>query len=47
MLDPVVQVGDAVLPLDDPGALQLDLVGSEAVEQPAALAGAAYESSAP
>src|SRR5215218_3562374 len=37
-LDPVVHVGDAVLPLEDPGALQLDLLGSEALEQTAPLA---------
>jgi hypothetical protein len=36
--DPVVHVGDAVLPLGDPGALQLDVLGREAVEQPASLA---------
>src|SRR5829696_7602496 len=37
-LDPVVHVGDAVLPLEVPGALQLDLLGSEALEQTAPLA---------
>src|SRR5215218_7302158 len=37
-LDPVVHVGDAALPLEDPGALQLDLLGSEALEQTAPLA---------
>src|SRR4029450_10135728 len=37
-LDPVVHVGDTVLPLEDPGALQLDLLGSEALEQTAPLA---------
>jgi hypothetical protein len=33
-----VHVGDAPLTLEDPGALQLDLLGSEAVEQAAPLA---------
>lgn len=37
-LDAVVHVGHAVLPLEDPGALQLDLLGSEALEQTAPLA---------
>src|SRR4029453_9564396 len=37
-LDPVVQVGDAGLPLEDPGALQLDVLGTALVEQPAPLA---------
>ncbi len=37
-LDPVVHVGDSVLPFEDPGALQLDLRGSEALEQSAPLA---------
>src|SRR6266508_831733 len=36
--DPVVQVGDTALPLKDPGALQLDLLGGEALEQTAPLA---------
>ena len=31
-------MGDAALPLEDPGALQLDLLGSEALEQSAPLA---------
>jgi hypothetical protein len=31
-------LGDTVLPLEDPGALQLDLLGSEALEQTAPLA---------
>jgi hypothetical protein len=31
-------VGDTVLPLEDPGALQLDLLGSETLEQTAPLA---------
>jgi hypothetical protein len=33
-----VQVGDAGLPLQDPGALQLDVLGAEALEQTAPLA---------
>ena len=33
-----MHVGDAALPLEDPGALQLDLLGSEALEQTAPLA---------
>src|SRR5918996_2184449 len=37
-LDPVVHVGDTALPLEDPGALQLDLLGSKALEQTAPLA---------
>jgi hypothetical protein len=37
-LDAVVHVGDAALPLEDLGALQLDLLGSEALEQTAPLA---------
>src|SRR6266566_1157607 len=36
--DPVVHVGDTVLPLEDAGALELDLLGSEALEQTAPLA---------
>src|SRR4051794_20945415 len=36
--DPVVQVGDTALALEDPGALQLDLLGSQALEQPTPLA---------
>ena len=35
--DPVVHVGDTALPLEDPGALELDLLGGEALEQSAAL----------
>jgi hypothetical protein len=35
---PVVHVRDTALPLEDPGALQLDLLGSEALEQTAPLA---------
>jgi hypothetical protein len=35
--DAVVHVGDPVA-LEDPGALELDLLGSEVVEQPTALA---------
>jgi len=31
-------VGDTVLPLEDPGALQLDVLGSEVVEEAAPLA---------
>jgi hypothetical protein len=30
-----VHVGDTVLPLEDPGALQLDVLGSEVVEEAA------------
>ena len=37
-LDPVVHVGDAALPLEDPGALQLDVLGIEVVEETAPLA---------
>jgi hypothetical protein len=33
-----VHVGDTVLPLEDPGALKLDLFGIEVVEQSATLA---------
>ncbi len=33
-----MHVGDAALPLKDSGALQLDLLGSEALEQSAPLA---------
>ena len=33
-----MHVGDTALPLEDPGALQLDLLGSEALEQTAPLA---------
>ena len=33
-----MQVGDAVLPLEDPGPLKLDLLGSKALEQAAPLA---------
>ena len=33
-----MHVGDAVLPLEDPGALQLDLFGGEALEETAPLA---------
>jgi len=33
-----VHVSDTVLPLEDPGALQLDLLGSEALGQTAPLA---------
>jgi hypothetical protein len=36
--DAVVQVGDTGLPVEDAGALQLDLLGGEALEQPAPLA---------
>jgi hypothetical protein len=36
--DPVVHVGDAALALEDADALHLDLLGSEAFEQTAALA---------
>src|SRR5919109_1861101 len=35
---PVVHVGDTALALEDPGALELDLLGSEALEQTAPLA---------
>ena len=35
--DAVVQVGDTRLPLDDPGALQLDVLGSEVVKRGGAL----------
>ena len=31
-------MGDSVLPLEDPGALQLDVLGSEVVEEAAPLA---------
>src|SRR5215217_5362450 len=37
-LDPVVHVGDPALSLEDPGALELDLLGSKALEQPTPLA---------
>ena len=37
MLDPVVHVGYTTLSLEDPGPLQLDLLGSEALEQTASL----------
>src|SRR5947208_13760867 len=37
-LDAVVHVGDTGLPLEDPGALHFDLLGSEALEQTAPLA---------
>src|SRR5829696_3245870 len=37
-LDAVVHVRDAALPREDPGALQLDLLASEALEQTAPLA---------
>jgi hypothetical protein len=33
-----VHVGDTALPLKDPGALQLDVLGSEVVEEAAPLA---------
>ncbi len=33
-----MHVGDTVLPLEDPGALQLDVLGSEVVEETAPLA---------
>ena len=33
-----MHVGDTVLPLEDPGALQLDLLGSKALEQTVPLA---------
>ena len=36
--DPVVHVGDTALALEDPGALQLDLLGGEALEETAPLA---------
>src|SRR5207247_5766842 len=36
-LDPVVQMGHTV-PLEDPGALELDVLGSEVVEETAPLA---------
>jgi hypothetical protein len=36
-LDPVVHVGDTVLPLEDPGALQLDVLGAALVEETAPL----------
>ncbi|MBV8989423.1 MAG: hypothetical protein JO372_12765, partial [Solirubrobacterales bacterium] len=35
VLDPVVHVGDAVLAFEDSHALELDLLGTEAVEQSA------------
>ena len=38
VLDAVVHVCDAALSLEDPGALQLDLLGGEALEQTAPLA---------
>ena len=38
VLDAVVHVRDAALSLEDPGALQLDLLGGEALEQTAPLA---------
>ena len=37
-VDPIVHVGDTVLSLEDPGALQFDRHGSEALEQTAPLA---------
>ncbi len=37
-MEPVVHVGDTVLPLEDPGAPQLDLLGGEALEQKTPLA---------
>jgi hypothetical protein len=37
-LDPVVHVGDTGLPVEDPGALQLDVLGTEVVEETAPLA---------
>src|SRR5918999_3320220 len=37
-LDPVVHVRDTALALEDPGALKLDLLGSEALEQTTTLA---------
>ncbi len=37
-LDPVVPVGDTGLPFDDPGALQLDVLGTALVEETAPLA---------
>ena len=37
-LDAVAHVGDAVLALEDPRALQLDVLGAEALEEPAPLA---------
>ena len=33
-----MQVGDTGLPLEDPGALQLEVLGTEVVEEPAPLA---------
>ena len=33
-----MRVGDTALPLEDPGALQLDVLGSEVVEEAAPLA---------
>ena len=33
-----MHVGDTVLPLEDPGELQLDVLGSEVVEEAAPLA---------
>jgi hypothetical protein len=36
--DPIPQVGAAVLALEDPDAVQLDLLGSKALEQTAPLA---------
>jgi hypothetical protein len=36
--DAVVHVGDTAILLEDPGALQLDLLGGEALEQTATLA---------
>ena len=36
--DSVVQMGDACVSLEDPSALQLDLLGSKAFEQASALA---------
>src|SRR5688500_17577312 len=38
VLDPVVHVGNAGLPLDDSGALELDVLGIEVIEETSPLA---------